>query len=93
MRSRFGHVTGHSQGIVTAIAFAGSGTRYEFITNCIIVLVLLFLVGYHAEQIVARKNPNEAGAPAMLIVRRITHEKLSELVNEFNSGVQREMLQ
>lgn len=84
----FSGATGHSQGIVTAVALASSHSRLEFIQNTIKALTLLFLIGFHAQRVFITEEPLVETKTSPMLGIKISEIDLVPLLAKFNANLE-----
>lgn len=95
LRNSLSGTTGHSQGLVTAIAIAASGDWKSFIENSLKAVTLLFFIGTRCLEVYPRTSlpphmmqdslANGEGRPSpMLSIRDLSQEQVESYINQTN---------
>ncbi|ORX46933.1 hypothetical protein BCR36DRAFT_99854 [Piromyces finnis] len=100
-RRLFAGTTGHSQGLVTSVVIASSGTEEEYLENSKKAVSLLFLIGARSQQIFAitplspetlheiAENNDENDMPTcMLSINGLPEAVVRQKVNELNGFIE-----
>jgi len=100
-RRLFAGTTGHSQGLVTSVVIASSGTEEEYLENSKKAVSLLFLIGARSQQIFAitplspetlqeiADNGDENDMPTcMLSINGLPEATVRQTVNEINKFIE-----